>query len=136
MITRQLAMGDRDAAVSLWENIGLTRPWNDARTDFERAVAGPASMVLGGFVEDELIATAMVGPDGHRGWVYYLGVAPHHQKSGNARLLMAQCENWLRARSIPKLNLMIRTSNEAATGFYDALGYEIDSVVVRSTRLE
>jgi ribosomal protein S18 acetylase RimI-like enzyme len=135
MVTRELGMVDRDAALSLWERTGLTRPWNDPVTDFERAVAGPASAVLGGFIGDELMATAMVGYDGHRGWVYYLAVAEHRRRSGHARSLMALCEDWLSARSILKLNLMVRTSNEAVAAFYDALGYETDSVVVRSKRL-
>lgn len=135
MVIRQLATGDREAALRLWGRTGLTRPWNDPVADFERAAAGPASAVLGGFVGDELMATAMVGHDGHRGWVYYLAVVQHQRNSGHARSLMAACEGWLRARSIPKLNLMVRVSNEAAAAFYDALGYETDSVVVRSKRL-
>lgn len=103
--------------------------------DFERAVAGPASAVLGGFAGDELMATAMVGHDGHRGWVYYLAVVEHLRRSGHARSLMTLCEDWLRARNVPKLNLMVRTSNESVASFYDALGYKTDSVAVRSKRL-
>ena len=135
MVTRELGVVDRADAVSLWETTGLTRPWNDPVADFERAVAGPASAVLGGFVGDELMATAMVGHDGHRGWVYYLAVVEHLRHCGHARSLMAVCEEWLRARKIPKLNLMVRTSNESVAAFYDALGYKTDSVLVRSKRL-
>ena len=51
------------------------------------------------------------------------------------RSLMALCEDCLRARGVPKLNLMVRTSNASVAAFYDAPGYETDSVVVRSKRL-
>ena len=36
---------------------------------------------------------------------------------------------------MPKLNLMVRADNAAALGFYQALGYGPDEVVVLSRRL-
>jgi len=45
------------------------------------------------------------------------------------------CEAWLLERRVPKLNLMIRGDNAAARGFYAALGYESDDVIVLSHRL-
>jgi hypothetical protein len=41
----------------------------------------------------------------------------------------------LRARGVPKLNLMVRGTNATANGFYDALDYAVDDVKVRSKRL-
>ena len=61
-------------AVALWQAYGLTRPWNDPDEDLRRAVRGPASTVLACLLDDELLATAMVGHDGRGGWVYYLAV--------------------------------------------------------------
>lgn len=63
------------AAVALWHDAGLTRPWNDPSGDLRRAMASSSSTVLAYADEDRLVATAMVGHDGHRGWVYYLAVA-------------------------------------------------------------
>ena len=37
---------DRDAAVGVWEICALTRPWNDAIADFDRALAHEASTIL------------------------------------------------------------------------------------------
>ena len=54
---------------------GLTRPWNDPNADIALALATPSSTVLAGRIDGRLVATAMVGSDGHRGWVYYLAVA-------------------------------------------------------------
>ena len=34
------------------------------------------------------------------------------------------------ARSIPKINIMVRTWNRSVVAFYDALGYEDGAVVV------
>ncbi len=125
-----------EAAVNLWHLVGLTRPWNDPGTDLSRALGGPASAVLAGFEGSDLVATAMVGHDGHPGWVYYLAVHPDWQRSGRGRQMMAACERWLAERGIPKINLMVRADNPAAHGFYAAIGYRPDEVVVLSRRLE
>lgn len=38
---------------------------------------------------------------------------------------MAAAEDWLRARGAGKINLLVRNENARATGFYEALGYEV-----------
>jgi ribosomal protein S18 acetylase RimI-like enzyme len=124
---------DTPAVIALWEACGLTRPWNDPGADFAQALTGPVSTIL--IVRDEgggkgnLAGSVMVGFDGHRGWVYYLAVAPGRRRSGLGRVLMAAAETWLRARGAPKIQLMVRTDNEAALGFYEALGLERQQVV-------
>src|SRR4051812_20374203 len=100
-----------------------------------RALRGPSSAVLGAFEGETLVGTSMVGHDGHRGWVYYLAVTREAQGEGRGRALMAACEAWLRERDIPKLNLMVRSSNAEPQAFDDALGYAVDDVCVRSKRL-
>lgn len=124
------------AAVRLWEASGLTRPWNDPLDDLRRALGGAASTVLAGIDGSELVATAMVGHDGHRGWVYYLAVAPDHRGRGLGREMMRACEAWLRERGVPKLNLMVRGENTGTAAFYAAIGYARDDVLVLSRRLD
>ncbi|MBT0771220.1 GNAT family acetyltransferase [Kineosporia sp. J2-2] len=124
-----------DAAVKLWHETGLTRPWNDPAADLRRAVEGDDSAVLGAVDDGTLVATAMVGHDGHRGWVYYLAVAPDRQGAGVGRLMMAACEDWVAGRRIPKIQLMVRADNTAAAGFYERLGYTDAEVVVLGKRL-
>lgn len=135
MHIESLAPPEFDAAVALWHDVGLTRPWNDPIADLHRAVAGPSSTVLAGRDGDELVATAMVGHDGHRGWVYYVAVRPDRRRQGHGRAIMRACETWLAARDVPKINLMVRTENDAVIDFYAALGYGHDDVVVMSKRL-
>lgn len=52
-----------------------------------------------------IVATVMVGHDGHRGWVYYVAVDPDGRKRGHGRVMMAAAEDWLRAAGISKLQL-------------------------------
>ena len=49
--------------------------------------------------------------------------------------MMGACEQWLADRGVPKLNLMVRVGNEPVLGFYEALGYGRDEVIVMSRRL-
>jgi ribosomal protein S18 acetylase RimI-like enzyme len=132
MEIRELMAADRQAAIALWEQAGLTRPWNRPDEDFDRSVGGPTSAVLGAIDADELTATVMVGHDGHRGWVYYLAVERSNRHRGVGRRMMQEAEAWLRARGAVKLNLMIRHTNARALGFYQRLGYEDDDVTVVS----
>jgi ribosomal protein S18 acetylase RimI-like enzyme len=78
----------------------------------------------------------MVGFDGHRGWVYYLAVDPGRRRRGLGRSLMAAAKDWLMVRGAPKLQLMVRSDNEAAVGFYQRLGLERQEVIVLGRRLD
>ena len=70
-----------------------------------------------------LVASVLVGHDGHRGWVYYVAVDPDHRVKGYGRLIMTAAENWLRARGIEKLQLTVRKDNAGVKTFYQSLGY-------------
>ena len=123
---------DSEGASALWDQAGLTRPWNPPESDLRRALAGQTSTVLGLFDEKTLVGTVMVGHDGHRGWVYYLAVAESHRGTGLGRQLMLAAEDWLRERGVVKLQLMVRSANAGVLDFYDRLGYEDADVQVRA----
>lgn len=126
----------QDAAVELWERCGLTRPWNDPVADLRRAMGGPSSTVLAALDSDALLGTAMVGHDGHRGWVYYLAVYPALRGQGIGWALMEACEAWLVARAVPKIQFMVRADNAAVLGYYEHLGYADQNVAVLGRRLD
>lgn len=127
---------DRDDVVGLWREAGLTRSWNDPVADFDMAQASPASAILVARVGQRVVASAMVGFDGHRGWIYYFSVAPAQRGQGPGRQLMRESERWLMQRQCPKIQLMVRGDNSAARGFYAALGYESQDVVTLGRRLD
>lgn len=116
---------DADVAhvVSLWERCGLTRPWNEPAADIALARKGNNATILVGRDNGAIVATALVGHDGHRGWVYYVAVDPAHQKKGFGRIVMDAAEDWLRKTGIEKLMLMVRPENTAVRTFYESIGY-------------
>ena len=132
---RDMRDDDFDQVVALWHAAGVSRPWNDPDADLRRALRGPDSTVLACVDGGRLLATAMVGHDGHRGWVYYLAVAPEARGRGLSRRMMEACEAWVAERGIPKIQLMVRTDNDGVVAFYEHLGYERSDVVVLGRRL-
>lgn len=132
----ELTLDDTSAAVALWEQAGLTRPWNDAAADFRRAVTEDSSVVLGIRAADQLLAAVMVGDDGHRGWVYYLAVADSARGTGLGRQLMEAAEAWLKQRNCPKVQFMVRSDNTTVLSFYDHLGYSGQDCMTLGRRLD
>ncbi len=126
---------DEAAVVDLWQRCGLTMPWNDPHKDIARKLACEDGLFLVGLSGNHLIASVMGGYDGHRGWIYYLAVAPEHQERGYAREIIARLESALLERGCPKVQLMVRESNLDIAAFYSRIGYSADNVVTLSKRL-
>jgi ribosomal protein S18 acetylase RimI-like enzyme len=133
---RPIRGGEDEAVIALWTACGLTRPWNDPVADLNLAKDAATSTVLVAADEAGISGTIIVGFDGHRGWVYYLAVDPDRRRGGLGRSLMAAAQDWLKDKGAPKLQLMVRTDNEAALGFYQRLGLERQDVVVLGRRLD
>jgi ribosomal protein S18 acetylase RimI-like enzyme len=135
LVIRPYRVSDEDAVVALWQAAGLTRPWNDPRRDIARKLRVQPELFLVGEFGAKIVATAMAGYDGHRGWVYYLGVDPTYRRCGYAHALMARVEHLLRDAGCPKIDLMVRDGNGDATAFYRRIGYAQDPVITLSKRL-
>ena len=92
--------------------------------------------MLVGELGDEIVATVMVGFDGHRGWVYYLACDPSSRGQGLGAGMMRAAEDWLRAAGAVKVQLMVRRSNGEAAAFYERLGFQRSDVQVLARWLE
>jgi ribosomal protein S18 acetylase RimI-like enzyme len=118
-----VADADIGAVIALWQRSGLTRPWNDPAADIALARSGPNAAVLVGRDDSGIVASVLVGHDGHRGWVYYVAVDPDCRHKGYGRGIMDAAEGWLRTRGIEKMQLMVRPDNSQVHAFYRSLGY-------------
>jgi ribosomal protein S18 acetylase RimI-like enzyme len=123
MAIRTIEDGDIAEVIALWQRCGLTRPWNHPTADIALARRENNATVLVGREGTALVASVLVGHDGHRGWVYYVAVDPDHRSQGYGRVMMTAAEDWLRARGIEKLQLMVRGDNAKVHAFYKSLGY-------------
>lgn len=126
---------DTEAVVALWQRAGLTRPWNDPYRDIERKLTVQPDLFLVVAEGGAVVASAMFGYEGHRGWVNYLAVDPGHRGRGLARLLMEAGERLLTERGCPQLNLQVRAENTEAMALYEHLGYRPIHTVDYAKRL-
>jgi ribosomal protein S18 acetylase RimI-like enzyme len=126
---------DEPAVLALWDECGLTRPWNDPRKDIARKLAVQAELFLVGVSDGAVMASVMAGYEGHRGWMNYLAVAPRFRGRGLGRALVEHVERLLLERGCPKVNLQVRASNPEAVAFYRRLGYAEDESISLGKRL-
>lgn len=126
----------KNRVIDLWNRCGLTVPWNDPQKDIQRKLDDSPDLFYLALLDDQVIGSCMAGYDGHRGWFYYLGVAPEFRKKGVAGQLVKHGEKLLGQLGCPKINLMVRKSNTGVIQFYKTAGYGDDPVLVLSKRLE
>lgn len=120
---REIGDADVSQVVELWNASGISRPWNDPFKDIAFGRKSSQCVVLVGVIGQRVVATAMVGEDGHRGWVYYVATHPDLQRRGIARDMMSAAEVWLQARGVWRMQLLVRADNADARGFYERIGY-------------
>jgi ribosomal protein S18 acetylase RimI-like enzyme len=121
---RAACEADENAVTALWHACNLTAPYNDPSSDFRFALGKASSDILVAAEGGEIVGSVMVGHDGHRGWLYYVAVAPQHRKKGIGRALVKAAEQWLSDRGVPKVHLMVRETNATVVEFYARMGYD------------
>lgn len=126
---------DESAVIDLWRRCGLVAPQNNPKADIQRKLEVSPELFLVGTLETEIVATVMAGYEGHRGWINYLAVAPHLQKTGYGRQIMEHAEGLLLERGCPKINLQVRSTNKQVIEFYQCIGFSVDDVLSMGKRL-
>lgn len=134
-VIRTFSSGDEPDVIDLWRQCGLIVPWNNPETDIQRKLSTSPDLFYVGLLDDELIASCMAGYDGHRGWIYFLAVKRACQRKGFASMLVDHAESELIKLGCPKVELMVRKTNQNVISFYQSAGYDIDPVMVLSKRL-
>ncbi|HWD41279.1 MAG TPA: GNAT family acetyltransferase [Fimbriimonas sp.] len=130
MEIRPITEADIEEVVGLWRTCELARPWNDPYVDIRDAAGKERSEVFVGTEGDRLVASAMAGYDGHRGWIYYVSVAPDCQGRGLGKQIMGAAEAFLVECGARKIMLMVRESNLGVIEFYHHIGFKKDPTVL------
>ena len=126
---------DMEVVIHVWEECGLIRSWNNPKLDIQRKLNTQKDLFFVGEFSNKIIATAMFGYDGHRGWLNYFAVLPQFQKRGFGKQLLEFGELIHVNKGCPKLNLQIRADNKKAIKFYKAVGFTEDTVASFGKRL-
>jgi ribosomal protein S18 acetylase RimI-like enzyme len=130
IIIRPYDEADEAAVIAFWREVfPEAPPWNDPREDIRRKLRVQRKWFLVASLESSIVGTAMAGYDGHRGWLYYVGVSEAHRRLGVGSLLLRRIEQELAVAGCPKLNLQVRARNPEAVAFYESLGFQVEERV-------
>ena len=140
MLIRAITAADCDAVLALWKTVfpeyaDPQRPQRDPAANFTRKLAMGDGLFWLAEGDGNVVGTAMAGYDGHRGWLYSVGVMPALRGQGIGRALVAHAERALAALGCPKINLQVLTAKSDAPEFWRALGYREDLVTSLGKRL-
>jgi ribosomal protein S18 acetylase RimI-like enzyme len=133
---RAYTAADERGVIALWNTVFPDAPaWNDPAADIERKLSVQRELFFVAVDDETIVGTAMAGFDGHRGWVYYVAVAPEQRRQGVGRALMRAVEAGLTGLGCTKLNLQVRATNPQAIAFYERLGFSVEERVSMGKRL-
>jgi ribosomal protein S18 acetylase RimI-like enzyme len=140
MDIRTVVASDIDAVVAFWRDVfpesnDPTRPQRDPRTNIVRKLAFGDGLFWLAEDAGQVVGTVMAGYDGHRGWLYSLGVHPSRREHGIGRLLLSHAEIALKKLGCPKVNVQVLQTNEGSQAFWQAAGYKADPVTSYGRRL-
>ena len=136
MLIRPFTESDRPAALALWSlTFDYSSPHNNPNDAITRKLAVHPELFFIAEIDNHLVATAMAGYDGHRGWLYSVAVHPHHRRKKIASALIQHAEAALLARNCPKINLQTMPDNPDAIAFYQSLGYSLENRLSMGKRL-
>ena len=135
-IIRPFSEEDKENVICLWKSCNLIREWNNPSLDIDRKSFSSKDLFLVMERDNEIIASIMIGYDGHRGVLNYLAVDPKFRNQGLGRKLVKLAEDKLKNFGCPKINLLVRVSNIEVREFYKKLGFEMqEDVVIFGKRL-
>ena len=132
---RKFRKTDTEAVIKLWKKCKLIVPWNDPFKDINRKLSIKDNLFIIVEINRDLIASAMAGYDGHRGYIYYLAVLPEYQNKGIGSSLLSIVEKKLLQLGCPKINLFVRNTNIRVKAFYRINNYEIQDSQIYGKRL-
>ena len=134
---RPYTEADEPGVIALWRTVFPEAPaWNDPAADIRRKLTVQPDLFLATHDEGRIVGSTMAGFDGHRGWVYYVAVAPGWRRQGIGRALVRTAEEGLARLGCTKVNLQVRASNPAVVAFYENLGFVIEERISMGKRIE
>jgi ribosomal protein S18 acetylase RimI-like enzyme len=135
-VVRSYLPGDFAGVDRLWtEAFPDDPPQNRAGVAIPAKLAVQPELFLVAADADEVVGTVMAGYDGHRGWLYSVAVRPTRQRATIGSALVAEAEARLRGLGCQKINLQVRSGNEAVARFYQTLGYVTEARISMGKRV-
>ncbi|MEP6808997.1 MAG: GNAT family N-acetyltransferase [Chthoniobacterales bacterium] len=123
--TRPFLLEDYGGAVALWEAVpGVEICEGDSREEIRGYLERNPGLSRVVEYAGKIIAAALCGHDGRRGFIYHLAVAPEYRGAGVGRLLLADCGRGLSAAGIRRAIILVARDNPRGHAFWLREGWE------------
>jgi len=121
---REMTIVDYQDVYSLWsqsEGIGLSDA--DSKEGIKRFLARNPDLSFVATEGSQVVAAALCGHDGRRGYIHHLATAKSHRHQGLGRSLVGRCIYALMRIGIGKCHLFVFGDNQGAIDFWEKVGY-------------
>ncbi len=121
---RELHIDDYNEVYELWTRarwIGLSG--SDNLQGFIRYLLRNKGMSYCYEDEGKIVAAALCGHDGRRGYINHVVVSEQHKGKGIGRTIVEKCIFRLKEEGIDKCHILVIQENESGKGFWKAIGW-------------
>ena len=136
MQIRKYRTSDRDALIALWQTVFPDDPPHNEPAAVLDAKLETDDLLFVADDDGALIAACMAGYDGHRGWLYAVAVLRQYRRSGTGAALVEYALQALKSKGCFKVNLQIRSGNEAVASFYKSIGFSEEARISMGRHLD
>jgi ribosomal protein S18 acetylase RimI-like enzyme len=126
---RDLRRTDGDAVRALWRACGIRDRPGDDDDSLEVMSSRNPGLCIVAIEGDRVLASALAGFDGRRGWLYHVATHPEVRRRGIAKSLVMTIEDRLRTMGCRKLNLIVWEGENEAMAFWSGIGYYREKTV-------
>ena len=123
MHIRKFQPQDRNLLIDLWRKIFPDDPPHNEPSKVIDLKLAVDDLIFVAEEGGELVGACIAGYDGHRGWLYAVGVSQNYRRAGIGTKLVTRAIKSLKARGCIKVNLQIRATNTEVASFYKSLGF-------------
>lgn len=100
--------------------------WRLDDAGFEEALdATPSSRFRVAVIDERVVAYAVSGRAGSRGFLQRLAVDPDHQRKGLGRALALDGLHWMKRRGVDRVMVNTQEHNDGALALYQHLGFRL-----------
>ena len=126
MNIRRFEIKDREELISLWRVVFPNEPPHNEPVAVLSAKLEVDNLIFVAEINRTIVGSCMAGYDGHRGWLYSVGVLEKYRRSGAGSALVKFAVSSLQEIGCIKVNLQIRSTNTEVAEFYKSLGFAIE----------
>ena len=114
---------DKRLLINLWKNVFPNDPPHNEPSRMIDEKLAVDDLIFVAEDNGSIIGACMAGYDGHRGWLYAVGVLPEHRRKHVGTQLIHFAMQALKSLGCKKVNLQIRSTNTQVASFYQSLGF-------------